>query len=156
MGNSLVNEVHHKFMKAAIAEAKKSLDEGGLPIGCVLAEDNKLISSGHNKRMQDDNPIAHGEIDCLKNAGRRKDYSRITLYTTLSPCEMCSGAILLFGIKNVVVGDNKIFQGNIEYLRKRGVEITLMDDGDSFKLMDDYIHKHPDIWSEDIGGRNEH
>ena len=154
MQNYSVDDTHRMFMKAAFTEAKKSFEEGGLPIGCVLVKDKETISSGHNKRVQDGNPIAHGEIDCLKNAGRQKNYRGTTLYTTLSPCEMCSGAILLFGIKNVVVGENKNFPGNIGYLREKGVEVIVMDDEDSFELMNGFIRENPDIWSEDIGGGN--
>ena len=153
MQNYSVNDTHKTFMKAAFNEAKKGFEEGGVPIGCLLVKDNNPISFGHNKRVQDGNPIAHGEIDCLKNAGRQKSYLGITLYTTLSPCEMCSGAILLFGIKNVVVGENKNFLGNIGYLKEQGVEVIVMDDEDSFQLMNRFIREHPDIWSEDIGGR---
>lgn len=142
-----------KFLEAAIDEAKKGLSEGGIPIGSVLVIDGKIAGRGHNKRVQKGSSVLHAEMDCLENAGRLKasDYQRATLYSTLSPCDMCSGAVLLYGIPKVVIGENKTFTGPEDYLRSRGVEIVNLDNDECFKLMETFIKNNPDLWNEDIG-----
>lgn len=144
----------HEFLQRAFAAALRSYDSGGLPIGAVLAEDSQLIAEGHNRRIQDDDPIAHGEMGCLRRAGRRRRYDTLTLYTTLSPCMMCSGTILQFGIQRVVVGEDRNFKGNIDFLRSRGVTVLLLDDHDCYELMRKFIFEHPDLWDEDIAGND--
>ena len=142
-----------KFLSAAIEEAKTGLAEGGIPIGSVLVIDNKIIARGHNKRVQKGSTVLHAEMDCLENAGRMKasDYSRAILYSTLSPCDMCSGAVILYGIRKVVVGENKTFTGPEDYLRSRGVELEIFDNQECRQLMDTFIKKNPELWNEDIG-----
>lgn len=142
-----------KFMKEAIEEAKKGLAEGGIPIGSVLVIDGKIIGRGHNRRVQRDSAVLHAEIDCLENAGRlsASAYRKSTLYSTLSPCDMCSGAVLLYGIPRVVVGENKNFVGPEEYVRNRGIEVVVLNDTECIKIMGDFINTHPDLWNEDIG-----
>jgi len=142
-----------KFMKAAIEEARKGIAEGGIPIGSVLVIDNRIVGRGHNRRVQQGSAILHAEMDCLENAGRLKaaDYRRATLYSTLSPCDMCSGAVLLYGIPRVVIGENRTFSGPEEYLMSRGVEVEIIDDTECRLLMEDFINKDPEIWNEDIG-----
>ena len=142
-----------KFLESAIAEAKKGMAEGGIPIGSVLVVDGKIAGRGHNKRVQKGSAVLHAEMDCLENAGRLKasDYRRATLYSTLSPCDMCSGAVLLYGIPKVVIGENKTFTGPEDYLRSRGVEIVNLDNDECFKLMETFIKNNPDLWNEDIG-----
>lgn len=142
-----------EFLKAAIKEAKKGLKEGGIPIGSVLVIDNKLISRGHNRRVQKGSAILHAEMDCLENAGRLKssDYRRATLYSTLSPCDMCTGAIILYGIPKVVIGENRTFTGPEEYLKSQGVEIINADNEECYELLQTFIRDNPDIWNEDIG-----
>lgn len=144
------NDVH--FMKLALEQALKGYKEGGVPVGAVMVEDEELIASGHNKRVQDNDPIAHGEMDCIRTAGRRSRYDNVTLYTTLSPCMMCSGTIIQFGVKRVVIGENKNFEGNIQFLKDNGVDVLLMDDDDCKQLMDKFIHERPELWDEDIAG----
>ena len=139
-----------KFLEIAYQEAKAGFDEGGCPIGSALARDGELIAKGRNKRVQEGDPIAHGEMDCLRNAGRQKSYKGMTLYTSLSPCMMCSGTIVQFGIERVVVGENVNFGGNEDFLRSRGVEVILADDPDCIALMDRFIKEKPDLWAEDI------
>lgn len=141
---------HREFMNLAIAQARKSLHEGGVPIGAVLVEDGELIAQGHNRRVQSGDPIAHGEMDCLRRAGRRRSYARTTLYTTLSPCMMCAGTIVQFKIPQVVVGENRSFDGNIEFLQERGVRVVLMDSQVCVDLMRTFIKQNPDLWNEDI------
>lgn len=143
------------FMAQALEQAQKSYDEGGLPIGAVLVLDGQVIGEGHNRRVQDGDPIAHGEMSCLRNAGRRSSYGNVTLYTTLSPCMMCSGTIVQFGIPRVVVGENQNFVGNIEFLRSHGVEVRLLNDPACQALMARFISEQPALWSEDIAGRSE-
>jgi cytosine/creatinine deaminase len=138
-------------MKIAIHEAQKSLSEGGVPVGAALARRNKLLASGHNERVQCGDPIAHGEIACLRNAGRQDTYGDTTLYTTLSPCEMCSGAILLFKIPRVVVGEATTFRGNLDRLRRYGVKVILLDDDSCVQLMRSFQQEYPRVWLEDIG-----
>ena len=141
------------FFEVAVEEAKIGLAEGGIPIGSVLVIDDKIVARGHNKRIQLESPLLHAELDCLENAGRLKfsDYSRATLYSTLSPCDMCSGAVLLYGIKKVIVGENKTFKGPEEYLRSRGVEVVIINNDECRTLMENFIQKDPELWNEDIG-----
>lgn len=141
------------FMKVAIDEAMKGRSEGGVPIGAALVADGKVLGSGHNRRVQQNSAIRHGETDCLENIGRlpASVYARSTMYTTLSPCDMCTGAILLYGIPRVVMGENETFIGGEDYLRSRGVEVTNLDSPECKALMADFIERHPDIWNEDIG-----
>ena len=142
-----------KFMLAALEEAKKGLEEGGIPIGSVLVIDDKIVGRGHNRRVQKGSAILHTEMDCLENAGRLKvsDYRKAVLYSTLSPCDMCSGAVLLYKITKVVIGENKTFQGPEDYLRSRGVMLQILNDSECIKLMGDFISKNPSLWDEDIG-----
>ena len=141
------------FMKVAIDEAIQGMSEGGVPIGAALVADGKVLGSGHNRRVQQNSAIRHGETDCLENIGRlpASVYQRATMYTTLSPCDMCTGAILLYGIPRVVMGENTTFYGGEDYLRRRGVEVINLDSEVCKKLMADFIKHHPDIWNEDIG-----
>lgn len=139
-----------RFLRLALDEARRGYEEGGVPVGSVMVEDGRVIASGHNRRVQDGDPIAHGEMDCIRKAGRRPGYGRVTLYTTLSPCMMCSGAILQFGIPRVVVGENRNFAGNLDFLAGRGVEVVLMDDADCIDLMRRCIAERPALWNEDI------
>ncbi len=141
------------FLSAAIEEAKKGLAEGGIPIGSVLVIDNKIVARGHNQRIQKGSIVLHAEMDCLENAGRMKasDYRKATLYSTLSPCDMCSGAVLLYGIRKVVVGENKTFTGPETYLRSRDVEVIILDNPECKQLMEIFIKKNPELWNEDIG-----
>ena len=142
-----------EFMTAALEQAEKSYREGGLPIGAVMVEDGRIVARGHNKRVQEGDPIAHGEMDCLRNAGRRRRYDNITLYTTLSPCMMCSGTVLQFGIPRVVVGEDVTFPGNPDFLRQHGVEVRLLGDERCRQLMERFIREKPELWDEDIAGR---
>jgi cytosine deaminase len=141
------------FLQAAIEEARKGLAEGGIPIGSVLVCDDKIIGRGHNQRVQQNSVIHHAEMNCLENAGRLKAavYQRCTIYSTLSPCPMCSGAILLYGIPRVVVGENVTFQGPEEYVRLQGVAIEVRQDAECIRLMREFIAEHPELWDEDIG-----
>lgn len=142
-----------EFLKAAIDEAKAGLNAGGIPIGSVLVIDGKIVGRGHNQRVQKGSSVLHAEMDCFENAGRIKaeDYKKATLYSTLSPCDMCSGAILLYGIKNVVVGENKTFTGPEAYLKSRGVSVTIDDNEECKTLMKHFIENNPELWNEDIG-----
>ncbi|MDR8394011.1 nucleoside deaminase [Aliifodinibius sp. S!AR15-10] len=142
-----------KFMQAAIEEARKGLSEGGIPIGSVLELDGNIVGRGHNRRVQKESAVLHAEMDCLENSGRLKSgqYKRATLYSTLSPCDMCSGAVLLYGIPRVVVGENQTFRGPEEYLQSRGVELVMLDSRECKELMSVFIAKHPELWHEDIG-----
>ncbi len=151
---SAMNEADtdRQFIRSAFEQAVESYNEGGLPIGAVMVENGAIIAAGHNRRVQNGDPIAHGEMDCFRNAGRRARYDRVTLYTTLSPCMMCSGAILQFGVRRVVVGENRNFPGNIGFLRSHGVEVRLADDANCIALMRQFIHERPDLWDEDIAG----
>ena len=141
------------FMRAAIEEAEMGLSEGGIPIGSVLIHDGRILGRGHNRRVQRGSVVLHGEMDALENAGRQPAavYQSSTLYTTLSPCPMCTGAILLYGIPLVVVGENVTFQGDAELLRSRGVEVVVLQDPQCVKLMKDFIAAQPALWNEDIG-----
>ncbi|NVJ70443.1 MAG: nucleoside deaminase [Alphaproteobacteria bacterium] len=143
-----------KFMAEALAQAQKSYDEGGLPIGAVLVEDGKVIARGHNQRVQKGDPTAHGEMDCIRAAGRRARYASTTLYTTLSPCMMCAGTVVQFGIPRVVVGEAKNFHGNEAFLKENGVEVTRLDDPACTELMARFIREKPAVWDEDIAGND--
>lgn len=140
-------------MDAAVEEARKGLAAGGIPIGSVLVIDGKIVGRGHNQRVQQGNPILHAEMHALQNAGRLKaaDYRRSTMYTTLSPCDMCSGTALLYEIPHIVIGENRTFQGPEDYLRSRGVQLTIVNDERCVQLMEDFIRQHPELWNEDIG-----
>ncbi len=142
-----------KYLEAAIKEAEKGMAEGGIPIGSVLVIDGQIVGRGHNQRVQKGSSVLHAEMDCLENAGRisASDYRRATLYSTLSPCDMCSGAILLYGIPKVVVGENRTFCGPENYVRSRGVDIEVVDDEKCHQLMKTFIGNNPELWNEDIG-----
>ena len=141
------------FLQAAVDEAKKGLDAGGIPIGSVLVYEGKIIGRGHNQRVQHGSVIHHGEMNCLENAGRQPAsvYQRCIIYTTLSPCPMCSGAILLYKIPHVIVGENQTFIGNEEYLRSQGVRVDVVQNTECIRMMQDFISQHPTLWNEDIG-----
>jgi cytosine deaminase len=141
------------FLQAAIDEARQGLAEGGIPIGSVLVIDNTIVGRGHNRRVQQGSAILHAEMDCIERAGRLKaaDYRKATLYSTLSPCDMCSGTALLYGIPRIVIGENRTFQGPEDYVRSRGVELVIVDDAECVKLMRDFIAARPELWNEDIG-----
>jgi cytosine deaminase len=141
------------FLVAAIDEARKGLSEGGIPIGSVLVVEGAIVGRGHNQRVQKESSVLHAEMDCLENAGRLRasDYRRATLYSTLSPCDMCSGTVLLYGIPNVVIGENRTFRGPEDYLVSRGVEILVVDDLECRQLMQQFIAAYPELWNEDIG-----
>ncbi len=142
-----------EFLEAAIEEAKKGLTEGGIPIGSVLVLDGQIVGRGHNQRVQKGSAVLHAEIDCLENAGRLKasDYRRATLYSTLSPCDMCSGTVLLYGIPEVVIGENRTFRGPEDYVQSRGVKIVVADNQECRQLMEKFINEQPELWNEDIG-----
>jgi len=146
-----------KYLAAAIAEAEMGLAEGGIPIGSVLVIDGTIVARGHNQRVQRGSAVLHAEMDCLERAGRltAADYQRATLYSTLSPCDMCSGAILLYGIPKVVIGENRTFKGPEEQLRSRGVELTNLDSSQCYQLMKTFISNSPELWFEDIGELSE-
>lgn len=141
------------YLRAAIEQARKSLAEGGIPIGSVLVHDGQIIGRGHNCRVQTGSAIDHGEMNCLRNAGRlsAKVYRKSTIYSTLSPCPMCSGAIVLYKIPRVVVGENRTFLGAEEYMRANGVQVDVVQDAECIELMTEFIRAHPQLWNEDIG-----
>jgi len=141
------------MMEVALREARASLEAGGVPVGAALAEGDRLVASGHNERVQHGDPIAHGEIACLRNAGRQRSYRDMTIYTTLSPCPMCTGAILLFQIPRVVVGEAATFAGDLDFLASHGVDVVLLDDERCTAVMREFQERYPEVWSEDIGGR---
>ena len=145
---------YEKFMTAAIEEARKGLAEGGIPIGSVLVKEGEIIGRGHNRRVQKKSAVLHAEMDCLENAGRLKaaDYQKSAIYSTLSPCDMCTGAILLYKIPVVVIGENKTFKGPEDYSQTRGVKLINLDSEECKRLMHDFIQKSPELWNEDIGG----
>ena len=145
------------FMQAAIEEARKGLRDGGIPIGSVLVIDGKIVGRGHNQRVQKGSVIRHAEMDCLENAGRLlpSEYRRATLYSTLSPCDMCSGTVLLYKIPRVIIGENQTFKGPEDYVRSRGVDVQVVDDIDCMQLMERFIRGHPTLWNEDIGELND-
>ena len=142
-----------KFIAAAIEEARLGLAEGGIPIGSVLVHDHKILGRGHNKRIQQGSVVLHGEMDALENAGRQPAsvYKECTLYTTLSPCPMCTGAILLYGIRKVVIGENETFMGGEALLKKKGVQVVVVDSAECKELMKHFIQNNPALWNEDIG-----
>jgi cytosine deaminase len=140
-----------EFMEAAIAEAKQGLSEGGIPIGSVLVKDGQIVGRGHNKRVQDNDPVTHAEIDCLRNAGRIGNYKDTTLYSTLMPCYLCAGAVVQFGIKKVIVGESATFSGDKEFIEAHGVEVIDLNLDECKQLMRDFIQKNPQLWNEDIG-----
>jgi len=144
---------HQKFMQEAIKEARRGLQEGGIPIGAVLVRDGKIIGRGHNRRVQKKSAILHAEMDCLENAGRLKasDYKKCVIYSTLSPCSMCTGAILLYKIPAVVIGENRTFKGPEGYSRRQGVKLINLDLAECRELMRDFIREKPELWNEDIG-----
>ena len=141
------------FLTAALREAEAGRDEGGIPIGSVLVIDARIVGRGHNRRVQKGSAVLHAEMDCLESAGRLKaaEYRRSTLYSTLSPCDMCSGATLLYGIPRLVIGENRTFRGPEDYVRSRGVELTIIDDVECVRLMREFIAARPELWNEDIG-----
>jgi creatinine deaminase len=142
-----------ELLAQAVAEARTGLAEGGIPIGAVLAQNGRILGAGHNRRVQQDSAIRHGETDCLENVGRlpASVYAGSTMVTTLSPCDMCTGAILLYGIPRVVIGENKNFYGGEDLLRARGVEVVVLDDAECVAMMEGFIADHPQLWNEDIG-----
>ena len=142
-----------RYLDAAIEEARAGLRAGGIPIGSVLVIDNEIVGRGHNQRVQSGSAVLHAEMDCLENAGRlsARDYARSVLYSTRSPCDMCSGAILLYRIPTVVIGENKSFQGPEAYLRSRGVQLRIMDNADCRRMMEEFVATNPSLWNEDIG-----
>jgi cytosine deaminase len=142
-----------EMMALALQQARISLDAGGVPVGAVLAAGGQVVAAGHNERVQRGDPVAHGEISCLRNAGRRASYLDTTLYTTLSPCQLCTGAILLFQIPRVVVGEAQTYPGDLDFLVSHGVEIVLLEDPACVAAMAEFQQRYPQIWSEDIGGR---
>ncbi len=146
----MLSATDRKFLRIAYEEAKAGFEEGGCPIGSVLARGEKLVSQGRNQRVQGGDPIAHGEMDALRRAGRQKSYRDMTIYTSLSPCMMCTGTIIQFGIYRVVIGENKNFGGNEEFLRSKGVEVIVADDPDCTALMEKFIRERPELWHEDI------
>jgi len=143
----------NQFLQAAIDEARAGLAEGGIPIGSVLVIDDQIVGRGHNRRVQKGSAILHAEMDALENAGRLSaaDYRRSVLYSTLSPCDMCSGAVLLYGIPRVVVGENRTFRGPESYVRSRGVTVDVLDDPSCISMMEEFIATEPELWNEDIG-----
>ena len=142
-----------EFLAAAIEEAKKGVTEGGIPIGSVLVIDEQIVGRGHNQRVQKGSAVLHAEMDCLENGGRLKasDYRQATLYSTLSPCDMCGGTVLLYKIPKVVIGENRTFRGPEDYLQSRGVEVVVVDNQECRQLMEKFINQHPELWNEDIG-----
>jgi len=145
-----ITERERSLMEEAITQAAKSFAAGGVPIGAAIARGHDLLAVGHNQRVQKADPIAHGEMDCLRNAGRLKTYRDLTLFTTLSPCMMCSGTIVQFKIPRVVVGENRTFGGNEEFLRSRGVEVVVLDEDRCVTMMEEFQRRYPEVWNEDI------
>ena len=146
----MLTETDKKFLRVSYEEALAGYNEGGCPIGSALAEGDRLIAQGRNQRVQQGDPIAHGEMDCLRKAGRQKSYRNMTLYTSLSPCMMCTGTIIQFGIPRVVIAENTTFGGNEDFLRERGIEVIIADDPDCIALMRKFIAEKPELWNEDI------
>jgi cytosine/creatinine deaminase len=142
-----------RFLDEALEEARRGLAEGGIPIGSVLVIDGKIVGRGHNQRIQKGSAILHAEMDCIEKAGRLRanDYARATLYSTLSPCEMCSGTALLYKIRKIVIGENQNFRGPEDYLRSQGVELEVVNDPNCIEIMTKFIEDHPSLWHEDIG-----
>src|ERR1700735_2343349 len=153
MGHGHADQTDREMMALALGEARASLDGGGVPVGAVLASGGEVVAAGHNERVQQGDPVAHGEISCLRNAGRGPSYTGTTMYTTLARCEMCTRAILLFQIPRVVVGEAETFTGDLNFLADRGVEVVLLDDPGCVAAMREFQQRYPQVWSEDIGGR---
>ncbi len=149
MPRGIATDIDRVMMKAALLEARKGCEEGGVPVGSVIAEGDRLLASGRNRRVQDNNPIAHAETDCLRQLGRRRNYKGLTLYTTLSPCTMCAGTIVHFRIARVVVGEAGSFEGDMGYLERASVELVLLDDPDCIALTASFVRENPDLWNED-------
>lgn len=145
-----------RFLEAAIEEAREGLAEGGIPIGSVLVIDGRIVGRGHNRRVQSGSAVLHAEMDCLENAGRltADEYARSVLYSTLSPCDMCSGAVLLYKIPRVIIGENRTFKGPEDYVRSRGVTLDIADNAECIRLMETFIRDNPTLWNEDIGERS--
>jgi cytosine deaminase len=139
------------FMQAAIAQARKSLAEGGIPIGSALVLDNRLVAAGHNKRVQENDPVTHAEIDCLRQAGRMGGFQQTVLYSTLMPCYLCAGAVVQFGIRKVIAGESRTFAGASNFMRSHGVEVIDLDLAECIEMMRSFIAEHPALWNEDIG-----
>jgi len=146
----MLSDTDLKFLRMAYDEAMAGFDEGGCPIGSVLARGGELVSRGRNQRVQKGDPIAHGEMDALRKAGRQRSYRDMTIYTSLSPCMMCAGTIIQFGIPRVVIGENTTFGGNEDFLRSKGIEVLIADDADCIALMTRFIAENPELWNEDI------
>jgi len=142
---------YDEFMAAAIAEARLGRQEGGIPIGSALVRDGRLIAVGHNKRVQDGDPVTHAEIDCLRNAGRIGSFHGTTLYSTLMPCYLCAGAVVQFGIRKVIVGESNTFPGAVEFMESHGVEVTNLNLPECVEMMEQFIAERPELWNEDIG-----
>ncbi len=140
-----------EFMNEAIAQARKGRSEGGIPIGSVLVRDGKILGKGHNKRVQDGDPVTHAEIDCLRNAGRVGSYRGATLYSTLMPCYLCAGAVVQFGIKKVIAGESVTFSGAKEFMEQHGIEVIDLHHSDCIEMMEKFITEEPQLWNEDIG-----
>ena len=140
-----------QFMAAALAEAQQGFDEGGIPIGSVIVADGQIIGRGHNRRVQNDDPMTHAETDCLRNAGRIGSYRGCTLYSTLMPCYFCAGAAVQFGIKHVIVGESRTFPGAPEFMRQHGIDVIDLDLPECYEMMEKFIREKPDLWNEDIG-----
>ena len=140
-----------EFMKAAIEEAKLGLQEGGIPIGSVLVSEGRIIGRGHNRRVQNGDPLAHAEIECIRNAGRINSYSNTILFSTLMPCYLCSGAIVQFGIEKIIVGESRTFKGDLEFLKDHWITVEDWDMDECIELMAEFIHKNSALWNEDIG-----
>lgn len=151
----MATEIDRQMMRVALGEARKGFEEGGVPVGAAVAEGGDLLAAGHNRRVQDGDPIAHGEMDCLRRLGRRRHYKGLTLYTTLSPCMMCAGTIVQFEVPRLVIGENRNFAGNIPFLQGSGVDVVLMDDPDCIALMERFIREQPSLWFEDIAAEGE-
>jgi creatinine deaminase len=147
----ILDKADRAAMDAAFAQAEKSFSEGGIPVGSALSRGPDILAIGHNRRVQSGDPIAHGEMDCLRSAGRMASYRGLTLFTTLTPCMMCTGTILQFRIPRVIVGENRTFAGNEDFLRSRGVEVIVLDDPSCVALMSRFQSEYPDVWNEDIG-----
>jgi creatinine deaminase len=147
----VITDLDRRFLQIAIEEAKRGLDEGGIPIGSALSRGELLVAAGHNQRVQRGDPMAHAEIACLTNAGRQRSYRDTVLYSTLSPCALCSGAVVQFGIPRVVVGEDETFRGPVDWLRANGVMVEVVDSLECKELLQHFINRHPAIWNEDIG-----
>ena len=140
-----------EFMRVAITQARKSQSEGGIPIGSALMRDGQLLAAGHNKRVQESDPVTHAEIDCLRHAGRIGNFKDTVLYSTLMPCYLCAGAVVQFGIKKVIVGENQTFAGALDFMQSHGVEVINLDLPECIEMMTRFIAEHPEVWNEDIG-----